>query len=142
MISVYVRRLRDVPMPIYHSAEAAGFDLTCAGEAPVYLMPGTTSLVPTGIAVEIPTGYELQVRPRSGLALRSCVFAMNGTVDSDYRGEVCVLLHNAGMVQYRVAPGDRIAQAIVSPIEHAVLIEAKELRPTARGTAGFGSTGR
>ncbi len=129
-------------LPRYMTPGAAGLDL-CADE-PVSLAPGERRLVPTGLAVAIPAGYEGQVRPRSGLAMRSGVGMVNspGTIDSDYRGEVGVLLVNWGDRPVALARGDRIAQLVVAPVVRAELVEVAELAPTARGGGGFGSTGQ
>ncbi len=145
-VTVQVRRVgeRGPPLdpPRYMTAGAAGLDL-CADEA-VVLAPGERRLVPTGIAVEIPPGFEGQVRPRSGLAMRHGVGMVNapGTVDSDYRGEVGVLLVNWGADPVRLARGDRIAQLVIAPVERAEIRLVDELSGTRRGGGGFGSTGR
>lgn len=141
-----VRRLAHgagLPLPDRASTGSAGFDLRAAVAAPVVLRPGERALVPTGLVLEIPSGYEGQVRPRSGLAVRHGVTVLNapGTVDSDYRGEVAVALVNLGAEPYTVERGDRIAQLVVARVEAVELEEADELAPTARGDGGFGSTG-
>ena len=145
-VAVKIRRVGErgppLDIPRYHSPGAAGLDLL-ADEA-VALAPGERRLVPTGIAVEIPPGYEGQVRPRSGLALRHGVGMVNapGTVDSDYRGEVGVLLVNWGREAVEIARGDRIAQLVVAPVERAELQLVDKLGRTDRGGGGFGSTGK
>ena len=132
-----------LPLPRYMTAGAAGMDLLADVNDPVELAPGARVLIPTGIAVEIPAGYEAQVRPRSGLALRHGVTLLNapGTIDSDYRGEVQVLLINLGERPYTVGRGERIAQMIVAPVAHAELREAESLTESRRGPGGFGHTG-
>jgi dUTP pyrophosphatase len=147
MISMRFRRVRaEARVPEYMTAGAAGMDLAAAMDAPVILAPGERAAVPTGLVVEIPVGYEGQVRPRSGLARRHGIAIMNapGTIDSDYRGEVQVLLVNLGHEAYTVAPGDRIAQLVIAPVTRVALEEVKDggaLSATARGTGGFGHTG-
>jgi dUTP pyrophosphatase len=129
-------------LPRHQTAGSAGLDLRA--DEPVELAPGERKLVPTGIAVAIPPGFEGQVRPRSGLALRHGVGMVNapGTVDSDYRGEVGVILVNWGTETVRIARGERIAQLVVAPVTRAVLREVTELPQSDRGGGGFGSTGR
>jgi dUTP pyrophosphatase len=126
------------------SGGAAGFDLVAANEEPITLEPGGRTLVPTGWAIAIPPGYEGQVRPRSGLAMRHGVTLTNspGTVDSDYRGEVGILLINHGPEPFEIGAGERIAQMVITPVVQASLFEVSELPPTERGAGGFGSTGR
>jgi dUTP pyrophosphatase len=130
-------------LPAYQSAGAAGIDLVAAVEAPVVLRPGKRALVPTGLILELPRGFEAQVRPRSGLALREGVTVLNspGTIDSDYRGEVKVLLVNLGERPFTVARGERIAQLVVARCERVTLVEATAASGTRRGAGGFGSTG-
>ena len=147
MISMRFRRVRaGARGPEYMTAGAAGMDLAAAMDAPVILAPGARAAVPTGVVVEIPVGYEGQVRLRSGLARRHGIGMVNapGTIDSDYRGEVEVLLVNLGHEAYTVAPGDRIAQLVIAPVTRVALEEVTddgELSATARGTRGFGHTG-
>jgi dUTP diphosphatase len=131
-----------LPLPSYATSGSAGLDLRA--DVSLALRPGQRSLVPTGLAMAVPPGYEAQVRPRSGLALRSGVTCLNspGTLDSDYRGELCVLLVNLGQEEVAVARGDRIAQLIVAPVSRAELAEVAELPATGRGAGGFGHTGR
>jgi dUTP pyrophosphatase len=124
------------------STDAAGMDLLADVDADVVLRPGERRLVPTGLAVAIPPGYEGQVRPRSGLALRDGLTLLNapGTIDADYRGEVQVLVVNLGGAPVRICRGDRVAQLVIAPVAHADWAEVAELPPTSRGTGGFGST--
>src|SRR5439155_13667792 len=124
------------------TSSAAGLDLRA--DVPVMLRPGERTLVPTGIAIAIPPGHEGQVRPRSGLALRNGITCLNspGTIDSDYRGEVCVILVNLGQEEVSLARGERIAQLIIAPVSRAQLAEVAELPATGRGAGGFGHTGR
>lgn len=143
-VTVRVARLpsaEDLPLPGYATEGAAGMDLLAA--APCVVPPGGRALVPTGLRVALPPGFEMQVRPRSGLALRHGVTVLNtpGTVDEDYRGEVGVILFNAGTEPFAVARGDRIAQAVFAPVVRAVWEDATALDETGRGEGGFGSTG-
>lgn len=134
-----------LPLPAYESVGAAGMDLRAAiGESdPLTLSPGGRALVPTGFAMALPHGYEAQVRPRSGLALRDGITCLNtpGTIDSDYRGEVHVLLVNLGAAPFTVRRGDRIAQLVVAPVTRASWAVVDALEPSIRGSGGFGSTG-
>ena len=146
---VAVKRLahgEDLPLPAYESAHAAGMDLRAAvpEDAPLTLRPGDRHAVPTGLAMAIPPGFEGQVRPRSGLALRHGVTCLNspGTVDADYRGEVMVILINHGPEDFVVRRGERIAQLLIAPVSQATWAEVETLDDTARGGGGFGSTGR
>lgn len=136
---------RDIAPPAYASDGAAGMDLRAAvpDDAPLVLEPGHRTAVPTGFAMQVPAGFEGQIRPRSGLALKHGVTVANapGTLDSDYRGEVKILLINLGAEPFRVERGMRIAQLVVAPVARAALTEAQEMEETGRGTAGFGSTG-
>jgi dUTP pyrophosphatase len=135
-----------LPLPSYESAHAAGMDLRAAvaEDEPVTLHPGDRRALPTGLAIAIPPGFEGQVRPRSGLALRHGVTCLNapGTVDADYRGEVMVILVNHGPEAFVVRRGERIAQLLISPVVQASWREVDDLDDTARGAGGFGSTGR
>ncbi len=130
-------------MPAYQTPGAAGLDLCAAVVNPVTLEPGARELIPTGLAMAIPSGYEAQVRPRSGLALRHGISIVNapGTIDCDYRGEVQVLLVNLGLEAVEIGPLDRIAQLVIAPVVHAELELVSELGETARGANGYGSTG-
>lgn len=134
-----------LPLPAYQSPGAAGLDLVAAvaENKPITIRAGQRALVPTGLVMEIPEGYEAQVRPRSGLALKSGVTVLNtpGTIDADYRGEVGVLLYNSGTKPFRVTRGDRIAQLVIAPVTQARLIAVDTVSATDRGTGGFGSTG-
>ena len=131
-----------LPLPTYATAGAAGLDLRA--DAPVVLAPGERGLVPTGLAIAVPEGYEAQVRPRSGLALRDGITCLNspGTIDSDYRGEVSVILANLGQKPVSIARGDRIAQMVIAPVARAELVESAALPDTSRGAGGFGHTGK
>ena len=143
-ITVRVIREGPNPLPEYETADSAGMDLRAHLNAALTLDPGERALVPTGMCMEIPPGYEGQVRPRSGLALKQGLTLVNapGTIDADYRGDVGVILLNLSKEDQRVEPGDRIAQLVFAPLTRAVLVEADELGTSARGTGGFGSTGR
>ncbi len=146
MKSIRFRRFEHaegLPLPSRQSAEAAGLDLCAATPASVALAPGERILIPTGFAVELPSGFEGQVRPRSGLALKHGVTVLNapGTVDADYRGEIGVLLINLGQEVFSISRGDRIAQLVVSRVERVEATESADLKGTYRGDRGFGSTG-
>ena len=149
-MSVTVRVLQlphgvGLPLPSYQSAHAAGLDLLAAlpEDDPLELEPSDRALVPTGLVIELPEGYEAQVRPRSGLALKHGVTVLNspGTIDADYRGEVRVLLINLGAETFLIQRGDRIAQLVVSPATRVEIVAADALGATGRGEGGFGSTG-
>lgn len=147
-IDVRLKRLdhaEGLPLPAYETSGSAGMDLRAAVDegAPVTLPPGGRALIPTGLTIALPDGYEAQVRPRSGLALKFGVTCLNspGTIDSDYRGEVGVILANMGAEPFTVRRGDRIAQLVVAPFTQARLNEVDSLDDTARGSGGFGSTG-
>jgi dUTP pyrophosphatase len=132
-----------LPLPAYQSTGAAGLDLLAAVGKSIVLRPGKHALIPTGLILELPTNFEAQVRPRSGLALRHGVTVLNspGTIDSDYRGEVQVLLVNLGDRAFTVARGERIAQLVIARSERVTLVEAAAASATRRGAGGFGSTG-
>lgn len=134
---------RDLAPPRYASADAAGADLRAAIAEPLVLAPGARALVPTGITLEIPRGFEAQVRARSGLALKKGLALANGvgTIDADYRGEVGVIMVNLGAEPVTIARGERIAQLVVAPVARAVFMRAGVLDGSARGAGGFGSTG-
>src|SRR5688572_17232769 len=134
---------RDLPLPAYESALAAGMDLRAAVAADLVLMPGARAQVPTGIAIAVPPGYEAQVRPRSGLAMRHGIGGLNspGTIDADYRGEVQVLLVNHGHAPFTITRGMRIAQLVIAPVAQGRWSEVDQLPTSARGEGGFGSTG-
>ena len=145
---VNIRRLQHaegLPLPAYQTTEAAGFDLVAAVPAdnPMTLLPGDRTLVPTGLIFELPPGSEAQVRPRSGLAVKFGITVLNspGTIDSDYRGEVSVILINLGKEPFTIKRGERIAQMIVASVTHADLHAVAKVTATTRGTGGFGSTG-
>ena len=145
MISIKLTRLvhgEDLPFPVYATDGAAGLDIVTAVD--LSLAPGERMAVPTGFAIEIPPGYEVQVRPRSGLALKHGVTCLNtpGTIDSDYRGEVKVILANLGGETFSVSRGERIAQLVPAPVLRATFEEVAELSESGRGSGGFGSTGR
>ena len=147
MIEVALLRLphaKDLPLPAYQSEDAAGLDLLAAVEEPVTLQPLGRALVPTGLAMALPSGYEAQVRPRSGLAAKHGVTVLNspGTIDADYRGEVKVILVNLSDTPFTIDRGERIAQMVVAPVSRARLVETEALEATVRGSSGFGSTGR
>lgn len=145
MIQVQLKRLphgEGLPLPAYATAGAAGFDIVSAEDH--VLPPGQRHAVATGFAIAIPTGYEVQVRPRSGLALRHGVTCLNtpGTIDSDYRGEIKIILINLGDAPFAIARGERIAQLVPAAVACAAFVATDVLDATARGDAGFGSTGR
>jgi dUTP pyrophosphatase len=145
-LPIRVRRLphgANLPLPTYATAGAAGMDLLAAVDAPVVVPPLGRALIPTGLAVALPPGHELQIRPRSGLALRHGIVLPNspGTIDEDYRGEVQVIILNMGEAPFAVERGMRIAQAVLAPVTRAVWREVDDLDATARSAGGFGSTG-
>jgi dUTP pyrophosphatase len=149
MTTVRIERLphaAGLPLPAYATAGSAGMDLCAAiaEDQPMTLAPGGRVLVPTGLRIALEAGYEAQVRPRSGLALKYGITCLNtpGTVDSDYRGEVGVILANLGADDFIIRRGDRIAQMVIAAYAHAAVTEVETLDETARGTGGFGSTGR
>ncbi|MCP5080664.1 MAG: dUTP diphosphatase [Alphaproteobacteria bacterium] len=146
-VNIQVKRLphgTGLPLPSYESEAAAGMDLRAAVSAPMRLEPGARALVPTGLAIALPAGFEAQVRPRSGLALKKGVTCLNtpGTIDADYRGEVGVILINHGAETFEIERGDRIAQLIIAPVTQGTWVEVDSLDDTARGTGGFGSSGK
>ena len=146
MVTIRIRRLdhaRDLPLPAKHSAEAAGFDLCAACDAPIVIEPMRVAMIPCGFAMQLPPGHEAQVRPRSGLSSKHSVTLINcvGTIDSDYRGEVTVPLVNLGRQPYTVRRGDRIAQMLIAPVPPVTLVEVDTLDDSARGAGGFGHTG-
>ena len=145
-IPITVHRLphaQGLSLPAYATAGAAGMDLLAAVDKPVTIGPGERRLIPTGLTIALPAGYELQIRPRSGLALRHGITLPNtpGTIDEDYRGEIQVILLNVGDEAFTVERGSRIAQAVLSPVSRARWEEIGELDQTARNSGGFGSTG-
>lgn len=135
-----------LPLPAYQTAHAAGLDLVAAvpEAAPIVLAAGRHAMVPTGLCIALPVGYEAQVRPRSGLAARHGVTVLNspGTIDADYRGEICALLINHGEAPFTIRRGERIAQLVIAAVCSAELVIVPTLSTTARGQGGFGSTGR
>ncbi|HEY9552181.1 dUTP diphosphatase [Allosphingosinicella sp.] len=144
MIDIQVKRLphgEGLPLPTYATEHAAGLDVVAAEE--LTLAPGARHAVATGFAIAIPHGYEVQVRPRSGLALKHGITCLNtpGTIDSDYRGEVKVILANLGAEPFEIARGERIAQLVPAPVQRAAFAEVASLDDTTRGAGGFGSTG-
>jgi dUTP pyrophosphatase len=148
-VVVDVRQLphgEGLTLPAYQSADAAGLDLLAAvpEDQPVALAAGAYAMIPTGLVIALPSGFEAQVRPRSGLAAKHGVTVLNspGTIDADYRGEVCVLLINHGKEPFTIRRGERIAQMVIAPVIQAELAVATSLTSTARGSGGFGSTGR
>lgn len=146
-IAIAIKQLpgtEDLPLPAYETAHASGMDLRAAVLEPLMLEPGERMAVPTGLCVAIPPGFEAQVRPRSGWALREGITMINapGTIDADYRGEIKVLLVNLGHVPVTIRRGDRIAQMVVAPVVHVRWDETSELNDTERGDGGFGHTGR
>lgn len=132
-----------LPLPAYESVGAAGMDIRAHLDEPVTIEPGRTALIPTGFAIALPEGYEAQIRPRSGLALRNAISLPNspGTIDSDYRGEVKVILINHSTESFTIEEGMRIAQMVISPVCRAIIEEIPQLPETRRGAGGFGSTG-
>ena len=148
-IRVAIRQLphgEGLPLPAYQSAHAAGLDLLAAvrENAPLVLAPGKHAMVPTGLAIALPDGFEAQVRPRSGLAAKHGVTVLNspGTIDADYRGEIQVILINHGAEPFTIKRGERIAQMVIAPVVQAKLVATATLPDTDRGAGGFGSTGR
>ena len=144
MTEVLIKRLsKNIELPKYETNGSSGMDLSANITKEIKIEPGKTSIIPTGISVSIPKNFEIQIRPRSGLAAKSQVSVLNtpGTIDADYRGEIKVILINLGKEKFIVENGLRIAQMIVSPVIQAELEEVNELSETVRGTGGFGSTG-
>ena len=133
----------DVTIPAYQTEGAAGMDLCAYLDAPVELKPLERKLIPTGLKMELPHGYEAQIRPRSGMSIKHGITLINciGTIDEDYRGEVCVPVVNLSTENYVINSGDRIAQMVISPVTRAIVEVSEELSETARGAGGFGSTG-
>lgn len=144
MVEIKVKKLHpQAVIPAYMTEHAAGMDLCTVIDAVVVLAPGERTLLPTGLAMEIPPGYEGQVRPRSGLALKKGIALVNspGTIDADYRGEIGVIVINHGTDPVEFLPGDRIAQLIIAPVTQALLVEAADLNDSQRSFGGFGHTG-
>lgn len=145
--NVKVKRLRPeslIPLPEYMTLHSAGMDLYADLEHELVMNPGARALVPSGIAIELPDGFEAQIRPRSGLALKHGIALVNspGTIDADYRGEIGIILINHGDEPYLIRKGERIAQLVFAPFARATLLEVSELGTTERGVGGFGHTGR
>ncbi len=143
-VTVRLQRLRPAAaVPEYMTAGAAGLDLRACIDGEVTIVPGARALIPTGIAIELPVGWEAQVRPRSGLALRHGITMLNapGTIDADYRGEVSVILINHGQEDFLLRSGDRVAQLVLAPVARAEFVVVEELSSTERGSGGFGHTG-
>jgi dUTP pyrophosphatase len=148
IVRIPLKRLRSspspLPLPRYMTRDAAGMDLLADIDMPLTLAPGQRTAVPTGIAIALPFGYEAQIRPRSGLALRHGVTLLNspGTIDADYRGEIQIIVINLGQEPFTIARGDRIAQMVVAPVSRGEWQETDDLDVTDRGSGGFGHTGR
>lgn len=147
MIEIKVKRVSRenpaLPLPEYHSEHAAGMDLMADLEKPILIEPGQRTKIPTGLSVQIPEGFEAQIRPRSGLAIKKGLTLLNtpGTIDTDYRGEIEIILINLGEEAVIINHGDRIAQMVISPVVKAQWVEVEELSATSRSGRGFGSTG-
>ena len=144
MTKILIKRLsKEVPLPKYETSGSSGMDLAANIDANINIDPGKTAIIPTGLALSIPKGFEVQIRPRSGLATKQKISVLNtpGTIDSDYRGEIKVILINLGQEPFKVEKGLRIAQMVVCPIVQAHLKEVDDLSETERGKGGFGSTG-
>ncbi len=144
MTEILIKRLsKDITLPKYETTGSSGLDLSANLQNPIKIEPGKTSIIPTGISVSIPHNFEIQIRPRSGLAAKNQISVLNtpGTIDADYRGEIKVILINLSSKTFTVEKGTRIAQMVLCPIIKAELREVEDLDNTARGTGGFGSTG-
>ena len=145
-VTVSITRLphgKDLPLPAYATEQSAGMDLQAAIDAPITLAPGERKLIPTGLAIALPDGYEAQIRPRSGLALKHGIGLVNspGTIDADYRGEIGIIMVNYGQEPFVIERGMRIAQMVIAAYSRAAFSEVIELPNSARGAGGFGSTG-
>jgi dUTP pyrophosphatase len=144
MTEILIKRLsKNIPLPKYETEGSSGMDLTANIEQTIEIQPSKSIIIPTGIAISIPKNYEVQIRPRSGLAAKNQISVLNtpGTVDADYRGELKVILINLGKESFKVEKGLRIAQMVLCPVIKAVIKEVNELEKTERGSSGFGSTG-
>jgi len=146
MKKVLIKKLdhgKDLPLPSYETIASAGMDIRAALEAPIILKSGERKLIPTGLQMALPEGFEAQIRPRSGLAIRNGITMLNtpGTIDADYRGEVKVIAINHGEEEFEISHGDRIAQMVIAPVTQFPVVEVDELDETDRGDGGFGSTG-
>ena len=145
MVKILVKKFdKKIKLPVYKTSGSSGMDLMAYVKNKINIKPGKTAMIPTGIAVAIPKNYEIQIRPRSGLAAKKCISVLNtpGTIDSDYRGEIKIILINLGKKSFVVRSGDRIAQMILCPIAKGKLKEVKILPKTLRDKGGFGSTGK
>ena len=145
MVKILVKKFdKKIKLPVYKTSGSSGMDLMAYVKNKINIKPGKTAMIPTGIAVAIPKNYEIQIRPRSGLAAKKCISVLNtpGTIDSDYRGEIKIILINLGKKPFVVRSGDRIAQMILCPIAKGKLKEIKILPKTLRNKGGFGSTGK
>jgi dUTP pyrophosphatase len=140
---IQLAHAKDLPLPSYESESAAGMDLRVALDKPLTIVPGQRALLPTGLKLAIPEGYEVQIRPRSGLAIKHGITMLNspGTIDADFRGELHLIAINHGQEAFTVQHGDRMAQMVVQKVHQAQLIQVQELDETTRGEQGFGSTG-
>ena len=144
MTEILIKRLsKNINLPKYETEGSSGMDLAADINSTINIKPGESSIIPTGISVSIPVNYEIQIRPRSGLAAKSQISVLNtpGTIDADYRGEIKVILINLGNKTFKVEKGSRIAQMVLCPIEKAKIREVEDLEKTYRGSGGFGSTG-
>ena len=144
MVKLLIKKLdKKVITPEYKTKGSSGMDLMANIKDAVFLKPGKSDIIPTGIAISIPVGYEIQIRPRSGLAAKKKITVLNtpGTIDADYRGEIKVILINLGNEEFKINPNDRIAQMVLCPVIKAELVEVDDLQNTKRGEGGFGSTG-
>ena len=144
-VTVKIKRLKgnkDIPLPKYMSEHASGMDIYAAVEEAVEILPKEIKLIPTGISISVPVGYEAQIRPRSGLALKNGISLVNtpGTIDADYRGEVKIIMINLGREKFTINRGERIAQMAISPVVKAGILEVEDLDNTVRNEGGFGST--
>jgi|TARA_B110000211_G_C14031971_1_gene532575 dUTP pyrophosphatase len=144
MTKILIKRLsKNIPLPKYETEGSSGMDLAANVDQVIEIQPGKFAIIPTGLAISVPKNYEIQIRPRSGLAAKNQISVLNtpGTIDSDYRGEIKVILINLGEKKFKVERGLRIAQMVLCPVVKAVLKEVVELEETERGSDGFGSTG-
>jgi len=144
MTKILIKRLsKNIPLPKYETEGSSGMDLTANVNKVIEIQPGKSEIIPTGLALSIPKNYEIQIRPRSGLAAKNQISVLNtpGTIDEDYRGEIKVILINLGEKKFKIEKGLRIAQMVLCPVIKAELEEADELDETKRGSGGFGSTG-
>ena len=145
MVKILVKKFdKNVKLPAYKSSGSSGMDIMANNKKKITIYPGKTALIPTGIAIAIPKNYEIQIRPRSGLAAKKSISVLNtpGTIDSDYRGEIKIILINLSKKSFKIKSGDRIAQMILSPVAKGNLKEVRNLPKTMRGKGGFGSTGK